>query len=343
MRYNQLLTLVEGGWATTATQNTQIKPATIQDTMVMLRELVSEFNEWLMNNYPDVGQVKVTTPTGSGYYHLTDDPNKEYGDIDVQMVAANPWKQGHASYTATWNSMWDVWVKQTQPEQLDSELGKPGHPFIKVPAHGLVQVDFMWQEPEKQLWGLVRSVPPPGIKGLIHGNMFSVLAQVLGMSMQYGGVQVKTQNGEPVSFSKQKDVVLKTITHDPDRMFWDLLEFVSGKHVDQLKMNRLLQSTPGIHLPRTDVMDMIEGIKGLAQAFEENNLFGTKYLRAYQNASEFLSEFWSIYEKKAQDELLNPKRLKAETPAAKDRAARDIAAIKKGLAHVQTIWDRTHI
>lgn len=343
MRYNQLTTLTEGGWVTTATQNTQIKPATIQDTMVMLRELVSEFNKWLMDNYPDVGQVKVTTPTGSGYYHQSDDPNKEYGDIDVQMVAENPWKQGHATYTATWNSMWDVWVKQTQPEQLDAELGTPGHPFIKVPGHGLVQVDFMWQEPEKQKWGLVRSVPPPGIKGLLHGNMFSVLAQILGMSMQYGGVQVKTQNGEPVPFSKQKGVTIQTITHDPDRMFWDLLEFVSGKPVQQLKMNPLIQRTPGIKLPRTDVRDMIEGIKGLAKAFEDNDLFGTKYVRNYSNAREFLDAFWSIYEKKALDELNNPKRLKAETPTAKARAARDIESIKKGLAQVQAIWDKTHI
>lgn len=341
MRYKLLL--AEGGWVTTATQNTQIKPDTIQHTMHMLRELVSMFNEWLVQNYPDVGQVQVTTPTGSGYYHLTDDPNKEYGDIDVQMVAENPWKQGHASYTATWNSMWDVWVKQAQPEQLDSELGKPGHPFIKVPDHGLVQVDFMWQEPEKQLWGLVRSVPPPGIKGLIHGNMFSVLAQIMGMSMQYSGVQVKTQKGAPVSFSKQKDVTLHTITHDPHRMFWDLLEFVSGQPVSQLKLNTLIEKTPGIRLPRADVTDMIEGIKGLAQAFEDNDLYGTKYLHQHKNAQEFLTDFWNVYAKKAQEELLNPKRLKAETPAAKARAARDIDSIKKGLAHVKELWDHTHI
>jgi hypothetical protein len=341
MRYKLLL--AEGGWVTTATQNTQIKPDTIQHTMHMLRELVSMFNEWLVQNYPDVGQVQVTTPTGSGYYHLTDDPNKEYGDIDVQMVAENPWKQGHASYTATWNSMWDVWVKQSQPDQLDAELSKPGHPFVMVPDHGLVQVDFMWQEPEKQLWGLVRSVPPPGIKGLIHGNMFSVLAQIMGMSMQYSGVQVKTQKGAPVSFSKQKDVTLHTITHDPHRMFWDLLEFVSGQPVSQLKLNTLIEKTPGIRLPRADVTDMIEGIKGLAQAFEDNQLFGTKYLHQHKNAQEFLTDFWNVYSKKAQEELLNPKRLKAETPAAKARAARDIDSIKKGLAHVKELWDHTHV
>jgi len=341
MRYNLLVT--EGGWATTATQNTKITPVTIKETMQILRELVTQFNTWLTHNYPDVGEVKVTTPTGSGYYHLTDHPEKEYGDIDVQMVAANPWKMGHASYTANWNSLWDVWVKQEQPVQLDQEHAKPGHPFLIVPEHGLVQVDFMWQEPEKQLWGLVRSVPPPGIKGLIHGNMFSVLAQIMGMSMQYGGVQVKTQKGEPVSFSKQKDVQLHTITHDPDRMFWDLLEFVSGKPVTQLHMNRLIKNTPGISLPRADVTDMIEGIKGLAQAFEDNHLFGNKYLRKYENAQEFLTTFWTLYSQKAQEELNNPKRLKAETPAAKARAARDIDAITKGLAHVHGIWTRTHI
>ena len=343
MRYNRLQELTEGGWATTATQNTQIKPATIKDTLQILRELMVMFNTWLLHNYPDVGEVKVTTPTGSGYYHATDHPDKEYGDIDVQMVAANPWKMGHASYTANWNSLWDVWAKQERPAQLDHDLAKPGHPFLIVPDHGIVQVDLMWQEPEKQMWGLVRSVPPPGIKGLIHGNMFSVLAQIMGMSMQYGGVQVKTQNGQPVSFSKQKDVTLTTITHNPDRMFWDLLEFVSGKPVSQLKMNNLIQNTPGIQLPRSDVADMIQGIKGLAKAFEDNNLFGTKYLTKYQNAHEFLSAFWQVYSQKAQDELNNPKRLKAQTPAAKARAARDIDSIKKGLAHVKEIWDRTHV
>jgi hypothetical protein len=341
MRISDLIT--EGGWATTATQHTRITPATIQDTMVMLRELVQDFNAWLRQNHPELSQVKVTTPTGSGYYHATDHPDKEYGDIDVQMVAVNPDKLGHASYTAKWNQLWDAWAQQTNPPQMDMGVSKPGHPFLQVPDHGLVQVDFMWQEPDKQQWGLVRSVPPPGIKGLLHGNMFSVLAQILGMSMQYSGVQIKTQNGELVPFSKQKNVQVQTITHDPEHMFWDLLEFVSGRAVSELKLNQLIKRTPGIQLPRTDVRDMIEGIKGLAQAFEDNQLFGNRYLRNYQTAQEFLDAFWRVYSKKAQEELQNPKRLKAETPAAKQRAARDIDSIQKGLAHVKSIWDSTQV
>ena len=44
MRIQELL---EGGWDTTVTQGTVIKPATVKTTLARVQQFVSDFNRWL--------------------------------------------------------------------------------------------------------------------------------------------------------------------------------------------------------------------------------------------------------------------------------------------------------
>jgi hypothetical protein len=336
--FRLLRTLMEGGWASTATQHTQITPQLIATSVTMLEGLVDQFNRWLSKNHPHVGTVEVGPPTGSGHYYHTDPPTKEYGDIDIQMVAINPWRASHSSYGTAWNKLWDLWVAEQSPSSISKEHSTPGHPFLKIGDNQIVQVDFMWHEPHLQAWGLVRSVPPRGLKGMLHGNLFSVLGSMLMMSLQHSGAQIKTSDGVPVPFSKQKGVDLVTVSQNPSRFLVDLVEFVAGQPIQQLKIDPLLQKNPGLSQPGEPVEKFVDGIYGLARTFELNNLYGQGILKDYANAHQFLKQFWHAYETKAHQEIINPKRLKAATPAAQARAERDIDLIRSGLQQVSHIW-----
>jgi hypothetical protein len=335
--YALLQTLLEGGWATTATQQTQIRPSTVKLALSQLQDHVKSFNNWLAQQDSNL-RVDLGPPTGSGHYYQQDPESKEYGDIDLQMVAPNPWQHSHSTYSSEWNHMWDEWVARDQPKGIQPEASTPGHPILELPTGELVQVDFMWHEPNKAEWGLARSVPPRGVKGLLNGNLFSVLGSMLMMSMQHSGVQIKLSNGVPVPFSKQKGVIIHTITHNPRRMFLDLLTYLADKPLEDLQLNADLKANPGVKWPNPDINVMVRGIHGLAQALQDNLLFGKGVLKDYTNAQDFLTKFWHSYEAKAVAEINNPKRLKAETPSAQARADRDRASIQQGLDKVQKLW-----
>lgn len=339
-RFPFINTLMEGGWLSKATQSTTITPETVRLSLQIMEHLVREFNDWLSLTHPHVAPVELGPPTGSGYHHATDAPNKEYGDIDLQMVAENPQGASHSSYSSQWNNLWQEWAARAEPHNLNLSQSTPGHPMLEVPEHGLVQVDLMWHEPHMATWGLARSVPPVGIKGLLNGNLFGTLAQMLGMSIQHSGVQIKTQDGTPVPFSKQKGTTIHTISDDPHHFLQDILAYVASAPVQELQQDKLLQQNPGVKWPNPSFESFIRGIHGLAHSFELNHLYGQGVLRNYRDAQDFLLQFWNVYENKAQQELANPKRTKAETDAARDRAARDIASIQKGLDLAREIWHK---
>lgn len=311
----------------------------MRQVLHIMQNLIPEFNAWLKHHDHAPGMVQLGEPTGSGHYHAQDPEHKEYGDVDLQMVAPNPWGLGHSAYSSEWNHLWDEWVARDQPSTINAEHSTPGHPILILENGGLVQIDFMWHQPAHAEWGLARSVPPRGLKGLLNGNMFSVLAQMLNMSLQHAGAQVKEDPaGTPVAFNKQKGVTLKTITHDPHHLFVHLLEYLAQKPAHTLKIPNLLAQNPGVKWPHPDIAIMVKGIKGLAQGITANDLWGKHLLAPYANEQDFLEKFWATYEQKAHNEIANPKRAKAETPEAKARAARDIQSIQQGLDHIHKLW-----
>lgn len=339
VKFPILQKIYEGGWGTTATQHTRITPVTVREVIQIMTQLTESFNAWLSHHEHAPGLVKVGSPTGSGYYHDQDPEHKEYGDVDLQMIAPNPWGHSHSTYSSEWNHLWDEWVARDQPPQVAQEHSTPGHPILQMSDGGLVQIDFMWHQPAHAEWGLARSVPPRGLKGMLNGNMFSVLGQMLNMSLQHAGAQVKVDAHDQVtSFSKQKGVTIKTVSHDPHNLFVHILSWLAQKPQAELKIPHLLAHNPGVKWPNPDVQVLVNGIKGLAKAITQNMLWGQGVLKKYSSEQEFLDEFWNTYEAKAMAEINNPKRLKAETPEAKARALRDQDAISKGLKKVKHMW-----
>jgi hypothetical protein len=341
MRIREII--IEGGWDTTVTQSTVIKPAVVATTLSQIDRFVNDFNVWLSDR--GLGPVKLGRPTGSASYYKKDmahDPEKIYGDVDLQMIAPPIEGATHGQYSGKWNALADEFVKARNPDYVHPAESKPGHPIIKIGDNAYVQVDFMWHTPELQQWGAARVTPEHGVKGLLMGNLFSVLGELMHMSIQHAGVQLKVQDGKRVPFSKQKNVEVRTVTKNPRTFILDIFNYqykeLMGDNARIPNIDDLLKHHSGINPDNVKVSDMAQGIIGLANSFEENNMFSRGDLAHYNNATEFLDAFLRRYEEKAMGDINATKRDKATTPEARARADADKKKVLDGLKMVKGIF-----
>jgi hypothetical protein len=197
----------------------------------------------------------------------------------------------------------------------------------------------MWHSPELSQWGATRVTPERGIKGLLTGNMYSVLGELLGMSIQHAGVQIKTQNGQQVPFSKQKDVEVQTLTISPKTFINDIFQFEARRILGKpAQIDPMLRDNPGADINNMKIAILVNGVKGLANSFEQNGMFGKGNLSGFSNAQDFLSKFLKRYEEKAMLDINAAKRNKAETPEAIARAIADRNKVQQGLNMVKDLF-----
>lgn len=323
--------LKEGGWDTTATQGTVVKPAVVKTALNIIKQFASEFNQYLAQQ--GLPTVEVGHPTGSSAYYEVDPADKIYGDIDLQMIAQPTDHTTHSQFQGYWNKLADDFVKHTNPSYILNTDSKPGHPIVQVGPDQYVQVDFMWHQPATRDWGRYRATPERGVKGLLNGNMFSVLGELLGMSIQHAGVQLKVQAGKPVSFQKQKDVEIVTVSTEPRTFVLDILKYLGGKQVSPL-----LKQYTGVNTEEVKISNLVNAVKGLAESFELNGMYGQGPLANYASADDFINKFWARYSEKAMTEIASAKRDKATTPEAVARAEEDRRKVLQGLEMVKGLF-----
>ena len=333
--------LLEGGWDSTVTQNTVLKPAIVKDVLAVVDQFVIDFNRYLSVN--GQGPIQRGKPTGSSAYHEIDTAEKVdtiYGDIDLQMIAPPVEGASYGQFTTYWNKLADDFVKSSSVHYVDTALSKPGHPIFQIGDKDYVQVDFMWHWPEISAWGAARVTPERGVKGLLTGKMYSVLGELLDMSIQHAGVQLKTIDGRQVPFSKQKGTEIKTITITPETFIYDIFRY----EYQQITGNRFSKTTPidtlllqfkGNDISEVKIAKLANGIKGLAKSFEMNGMYGKGNLSGFASAQDFLDRFMSLYEDKIITDVNAKKRDKAETPSAKARAESDKQRLLTGLEMVK--------
>lgn len=324
--------IIEGGWDTTVTQGTVIKPAVVKTVLSTVQIFVNDFNNFLKTK--GLGPVEMGRPTGSSAYHEKDqieNPEKIYGDIDLQMIAPPVEGTSYGQFTAHWNTLADEFVKEKNPPYVHQTESKPGHPIFKIGDDAFVQVDFMWHEEKMRDWGATRVTPEHGVKGLLTGNMYSTLGQMFDMSIQHAGVQLKVIDNQRVPFSKQKGTTTKTISINPKTFIYDILKYEAAQAgIENPKVDPLLKQFPGNDINDVKISKLANGIKGLAKSLELNNILGK-----YNSADDFLSQFINNYEAKAMKDVNATKRDKAETPQAKARAEDDKQKVLSGLDMVK--------
>lgn len=342
MKVNDIIR--EGGWDTTVTQGTIIRPAVVKIALNVVQQFVDDFNKFL--THKNLGPVEMGRPTGSSAYHerdQQDDPEKIYGDIDLQMIGPEFENLSQGQFTDAWNKLANEFVKQTAPSYVHSEESKPGHPIIQIGPDAFVQVDFMWHPERLRDWGAARVTPEHKVKGLLTGNMFSVLGELLDMSIQHAGVQIKLANGNHVPFSKQKDTKTVTLTHDPKHFIYHIFKHeyqdIVGQPVDKTtRIDPLLLKFPGNDVNDVKISKLVQGIKGLANSFEVNDMYGKGDLAKFNSADSFLQRFLQRYTEKAMVDINAAKRDKATTPEAIARAEDDKKKVMQGLEMVTSYF-----
>jgi hypothetical protein len=317
-----------------------LKPATVAKTLAVVDKFVVDFNKYLETK--ELGPVQRGRPTGSSAYHEKDqeeDPDKVYGDVDLQMIAPPVEGKTYGQYSAFWNSLTDEFVKSGAASYIDTSESKPGHPIIKIGDNDYVQIDLMWHEPKMADWGATRVTPERGVKGLLAGNMYSVTGEIMDLSIQHAGVQLKVIDNQRVSFGKQKDTKTITVTTNPKSWLLDIFKYQAeqmGK--DKAEVDSLLTANPGTDINNVKISVMANGIKGLAKSFEDNDMFGQGDLAKFSSASDFLSQWLERYEEKAMLDVNAKKRDKATTPEAKARAESDRQKVLSGLEMVKGLF-----
>jgi hypothetical protein len=338
--YRREQPLKEGGWDNPITQNTRITPRTVKSALFVMQQYVRDFNAW--SQYPP---IRLGHPTGSSAYYEVDDPDTEYGDIDLQIVVPNlPETQAltQAARQGFWNRLWDQWIKSYHPMYVHPQ-SEPGHPILRIGSRDWAQVDLMPHTEQLAQWGRYRVTPERGTKGLLQGNMFSVLGQLMNMSIQHGGVEYKERDGVKQPYTAtRKNYVLKNASTNIEQFILDILRHeyhdITGQDSSQAQVDPLLAANPGVDIKNPNIQRLAQGIQGLARSFELNQLYGKKDLAPYASAQDFLRAFLERYNAKSQEAITATKFDKAETEAARARAQRDKERIAQGTQRVNQMF-----
>jgi hypothetical protein len=255
------------------------------------------------------------------------------------MIAPPLEGKSHGQFSAFWNGLADEFVKTGAAPYVDNTESKPGHPIVKIGDSNYVQIDFMWHEPKMADWGATRVTPERGVKGLLSGNMYSVTGEIMDLSIQHAGVQLKVIDNQRVPFSKQKDTKIVTVSTNPKTWIYDIFKYQAEQMgIDNPKIDPLLKANAGTDISNVKIAVMANGIKGLANSFEANNMFGQGDLAKFSSADDFLAQWMSRYEEKAMLDVTAKKRDKAETPEAKARAESDRKKVLQGLEMVKGLF-----
>ena len=325
--------LNEGGWDTTLTQGTVLHPKVVAVALQVVDQFVTDFNKFLKQK--GLPLVRRGRPTGSSAYHEQDaveHPDKVYGDIDLQMIASEVEGVTYGQFTGVWNKLADEFVKAGHAPYVDVAESKPGHPIFKIGPTDYVQIDFMWHPERLEKWGAARVTPERGVKGLLTGNMYSVFGELLDLSIQHAGVQLKVVDGQQVPFSKQKGTQIVTVTTDPETFILDtFMYFAKRLGINKPRISPRLKQNPGNDVNNVKISRLVNGIKGFAESCDMNDMFTQGELSGFLSGDDFLEKFKARYAEKAQIDIAGKKRDKAATPEAQARAEQDRQKIQQGL------------
>jgi len=332
--------IVEGGWEDTITQQTKLNPAVVKQALRVVETFVNGLNAFLQAQGEEL--IKMGHPLGSTAYVNVDEEDVEYGDIDMQMIAPQIEDKTSFQISKHYNEKIDEFIATTKPDYIHS-TGKAtnGHPIFKIAEDTYVQVDMLWTTQRLSKWDRWRKTPMQGIKGLIMGNLYSTLGEVINMSLQ-SAVLMKMKGGEPINYQRGRkpDEVIE-ITIDIENFGTDILKHVYNAvngSLDGLQLDPMLKSNPGTKTAKVDVADIVKTVKGLARSFELNDLFGKYNLKEYSNANEMLNAYIKHYLDKADKAGRGAKLDKAETPAELAQVDLLRSKIAKGVALVKQAW-----
>ena len=320
-----------GGWENTITQQTKLNPANVKSALRTVKRFTGELNKYLKakGELP----VKMGHTLGSTAYVDVDPPETEYGDLDMQMISPIEFDSSY-KLSKYYNDLIGQFLSTAQPDYFyDGGDPKSGHPIFQIGNDEYVQVDMLWTNRRLATWDRWRKTPMHGIKGLVMGNLFSTLGEVINMSLQ-SAVLMKLKDGKPINYQhgrKQDEVV--EISADIENFGRDILEYVYeavNGTLDGIQITNELHYHPGLRTNNVQISDIVHTIKGLAHSFELNDLYGQHVLVDLMNAEDLINTYLKHYLDKADRAGKGAKLNKAKTPAELEKVMELRDKIAKG-------------
>lgn len=299
MRANEFI--IEGGWASTATQDTIIRPQSISDLMPVLKDFETALNRELERD--GIPACQVGRPVGSGTYYQRDlkqNPNKEYGDIDVQFIIP---RIGDKTPAQT-KSMYAESIKEFCRLNGNYETTSGVNVIFHNTPIGPIQIDMVMMFDDRVEWTAALA-PEHGTKGVLSASLYSSLGEALNLSISDEGIRGKVRDGVFVPFKQRKDTVTKTISFDPKNWAVDIAHALGST-----KISQRLDAFKGMK-DEVRIGDIINSIKGIAETLEMNDILP---------AEQLINKVKSIYTNKIEEQISSSKFDKAESPAAKKKA-----------------------
>lgn len=305
--------IIEGGWASTLTQGTKITPQLVNVVIGQLPRVEQQLNQYLSTK--GLAAVKIGRPVGSTTYYqrdLTQNPTREYGDIDVNMfIPKLPDITDNAN-----ESLYTTSIKEFADANPNYSTNNGTNVILKI-GNDYVQVDFVISYYDAEEWSRALG-PEYNVKGVLSASLTSSLAEALNLSISGRGVQVKLRNGEPVSFRQSRDVELKTITKNPKTWAADIARFFGATD-----LSPRLEKYPGMG-DEVRTQDLVNSIIGIAETL---------------GMPELVEQVKAIYRDKIVKAINSSKFDKAETPAAKKKAEDTKALLAAGMERILGQFD----
>ena len=341
MRISELLS--EGGWETTSTQSTVITPEVVKSVLSVIKDhFIPDFNQYL--DSLGIPPIEIGHPTGSSAYYLNDPPDTEYGDIDLQIIVPPvEGKNTTGEQQSYWGSLIAKFIQST-PGLSYVSLTPKKKPIFKLSDKDLVQVDIMPHTENLSVWGRFRATSERGIKGLLNGNIFSVLSKMFDINLQHSGIQYKTVDGKKVNYTDTRNGYdLKTVGTNIHDFVKDIFkDQINDIRPNNVVVDPLLKKYPGVQkvddVDELRIQHLVNAVKGLARSFEASGMYGHGDLESYKDSNDFLKKFLELYMKKAKYAIDNKKFDKAATPNAILRAQRDKQNIANGAEYVKYLF-----
>jgi len=330
----------EGGWTTG--DNPGIQAKVVKHGMAAVEHFLKDFNPWLAQQ--NLGPVQIGHPTGSAAYHQLDDPeNTIYGDMDLQIIIPDMPEYDNLTsgqVQGRWATLIDKFIHSHTLSYIDPAESKGSQPMFILSSGDKVQVDLMPHPVKTAEWGRFRATGEHGLKGLLNGNIFATMSELIPVNLQHKGVQYKTINGKKVSYGKTlKGYDLHTLGTDIKTWILDIFQHEAQQlGIRNPQIDPLLQANPGVDVNDVNVERQVNGIKGFARSCELNKMFGQGDLEQFSSADDFLQKFTHHYVEKSQHAITAPKRDKASTAASQARAVKDRAALASGLEYVKKLF-----
>jgi Putative amidoligase enzyme len=327
--------LDEGGYASTLTQNTKITPAVVDVAVKHIQKFIKDFNKYLASK--DLPPVKGGEPVGSTFYYKKDqieNPEKEYGDIDVRFFIPQLPNMSDAAITALYAKEVKEFA-EIEPN-LSTSTGK--NVIFKIGPNDYIQVDLVMSYYDNKEW-MGALVPERNIKGVIGSSVYSSLAELLNLSIGDYGVRAKMRDGQPVSFRQSKNTDLVTISKNPKEWALDILRFYANlAGVEDPVITKDLSQHRGSNPDNIRIADTVDAIKGLGHSLEANDLFGRGSLSHIPNYHKYINDIENIYANKINSVINSSKFDKAVEPQAAAKAQSDKQKLQTGLEMVQGLF-----